>query len=123
MAFPSDFAQQVKASADIVRIVGDSVRLKRAGQNWIGLCPFHQEKTPSFSVHSTKQFYYCCGCGAKGDVFRFVMETEKVEFPEALKRVAERAGIPIPAERSQTQSTPEARLRAQLHQTHEFASE
>ena len=68
MALPRDFAQQVKAAADIVRIVGDSVRLKRTGTNWSGLCPFHQEKTPSFSVSQAKQFYYCFGCGAKGDV-------------------------------------------------------
>jgi DNA primase len=122
MAFPGDFAQQVKSAADIVRVVGETVRLKRAGQNWIGLCPFHQEKTPSFSVHSTKQFYYCFGCGAKGDVFRFVMETERVDFPEALKRVAERAGVPIPAERSHAPSTPEARLRAKLLEIHEFAA-
>jgi hypothetical protein len=76
MALPSDFAQRLKSTVDIVRIVGESVRLKKAGSNWIGLCPFHQEKTASFSVHSTRQFYYCFGCGARGDVFRFVMETE-----------------------------------------------
>src|SRR5581483_10128578 len=98
MGLPQDFSRHVKSSADIVRIIGEHVRLKKAGSNFIGLCPFHQEKTPSFSVHATRQFYYCFGCGAKGDVFRFVMETEKVEFPEALKRVAQRCGIPIPVE-------------------------
>ncbi len=83
--FSSDFARQVKSSADIVRIVGETVRLKKAGSNYVGLCPFHQEKTPSFSVHPVRQFYYCFGCGAKGDVFRFVMETEKADFPEAVR--------------------------------------
>jgi len=98
MALPSNFAQHVKSSADIVRIIGEHVRLKKAGGNYVGLCPFHQEKPPSFSVHATKQFFYCFGCGAKGDVFRFVMETEKIPFPEAVRRVAQRAGIPIPAD-------------------------
>lgn len=122
MAFPPDFAQHVKSAADIVRIVGESVRLKKAGSNWIGLCPFHQEKTPSFSVHSTKQFYYCFGCGAKGDVFRFVMETERVDFLEALRRVAQRSGVPIPAERPSTPTTPEQRLRKKLAEIHEVAA-
>ncbi|HWP85840.1 MAG TPA: DNA primase [Terriglobia bacterium] len=123
MALPPDFAQQVKASADIVRIIGETVRLKKAGSNWVGLCPFHQEKTPSFSVHAAKQYYYCFGCGAKGDVFRFVMETERVDFLEALKRVAQRAGIPIPADRPSLPATPEQRLRARLQQMHEIAAE
>src|SRR3972149_839627 len=121
MAFPPDFAQQVKTATDIVRIVGESVRLKKSGNNWIGLCPFHQEKTPSFSVHSTKQFYYCFGCGAKGDVFRFVMETERGDFPEAVTRRAQRAGVSTPAHTSSVPATPEARLRAKLAETHEVA--
>src|SRR5690242_15372266 len=99
MPLPIDFSQQVKSSTDIIRIIGEHVRLKKAGNNFVGLCPFHQEKTPSFSVHPTRQFYYCFGCGAKGDVFRFVMETEKLTFPEAVRRVAQRSGIPIPASR------------------------
>ena len=123
MALPQDFAQHVKSVADISRIVGESVRLKKAGNNWVGLCPFHQEKTPSFSVHSTKQFYYCFGCGAKGDVFRFVMETVRVDFLEALKRVAQRAGVPIPADRPSAPATPEQRLRAKLGEIHEVAAE
>ena len=122
MAFPPDFAQHVKSAADIARIVGESVRLKKAGSNWVGLCPFHQEKTPSFSVHSTKQFYYCFGCGAKGDVFRFVMETERVDFVESLKRVAQRSGVPIPADRPSAPATPEQRLRAKLAEMHEVAA-
>src|SRR3990170_2322427 len=119
MAFPSDFAQHVKSSVDIARVIGESVRLKKTGNNYTGLCPFHQEKTPSFSVHATRQFYYCFGCGAKGDVFRFVMETEKVPFPQAVERVAQRAGIPIPARvPSPDFETPESRLRAALEKVH-----
>ncbi len=122
MAFPPDFAQHVKTAADIVRIAGESVRLKKSGNNWIGLCPFHQEKTPSFHVHATRQFYYCFGCGAKGDVFRFVMETERVDFVEALKRVAQRAGISIPADSPREPATPEARQRAKLAEVQERAA-
>ena len=73
MAVPDSFAQSLKQQADIVRIVGEYVALKKAGaQNYTGLCPFHKEKTPSFSVHATKQFYHCFGCGESGDVFKFV---------------------------------------------------
>jgi DNA primase len=122
MALPRDFAQQVKAAADIVRIVGESVRLKRTGSSWIGLCPFHQEKTPSFNVHQAKQFYYCFGCGAKGDVFKYVQETERVDFPEALRRVATRSGISIPADVPRQPDSPEEKQRALLYQLHERAA-
>ncbi|OFV97379.1 MAG: DNA primase [Acidobacteria bacterium RIFCSPLOWO2_02_FULL_61_28] len=122
MALPADFAQHVKSAADIVRVIGETVTLKKSGSNHIGLCPFHQEKTPSFSVHATRQFYYCFGCGAKGDVFRFVMEMEKVPFPEAVRRVAQRAGIPVPAYATADEAaTPEARLRKALEEVHERA--
>src|SRR3990170_6513968 len=122
MALPNDFAQHVKTVADIARIVGESVRLKKSGNNWIGLCPFHQEKTPSFHVHATRQFYYCFGCGAKGDVFRYVMETERVDFPEAVRRVAQRSGIPLPRETAASEAgDAEARLRVGLEKIHERA--
>ncbi|MBF8305477.1 MAG: primase [Acidobacteria bacterium] len=122
MALTSDFTQHVKSVADIVRVVGETVTLKKAGSNYIGLCPFHQEKTPSFSVHATRQFYYCFGCGAKGDVFRFVMEMEKVPFPEAVRRVAQRMGIPIPVYKSSDEAaSPEAKLRKALEEVHERA--
>ena len=75
----SDFAQSVKQQADIVRVIGEYITLKKSGaQNYQGLCPFHGEKTPSFSVHVTRQFYHCFGCGVSGDVFKFVQEIEKV---------------------------------------------
>ena len=102
MAEAGSFAEKVKQQADIVRVVGEYVQLKRAGQSFRGLCPFHQEKTPSFNVHPTRQIYHCFGCGKGGDVFNFVMEMEKCEFPEALRIVAEKCGIslPRPKERS-----------------------
>ena len=124
MGLPSDFSRHVKSAADIVRIIGEQVRLKKSGNNYLGLCPFHQEKTPSFSVHSARQFYYCFGCGAKGDVFQFVIATERLSFPEAVRRVAQLAGIPVPQEVPYGgASSPEARLRAALHEVHQRALE
>jgi len=93
------FADRVKTQADIVRIVGDYVRLKKSGQSFTGLCPFHSEKTPSFNVHPVRQFYYCFGCGVGGDVFSFIQAMERCEFPEAVRIVAEKSGIPVPRQR------------------------
>ncbi len=121
MALPNDFAQHVKSVADIVRVIGETVRLKKSGNNWTGLCPFHQEKTPSFSVHATRQFFNCFGCQEHGDVFSFIMKTENVDFPEALRLVAQKAGVPIPADTPRGPVSPEARLRKGLGELHERA--
>ena len=102
MAEAGSFAERVKQQADIVRVIGEYVRLKKSGQNFTGLCPFHQEKTPSFAVHPVKQIYHCFGCGAGGDVFKFVMEMEKSTFPEAIRTVAEKCGIAIPKPRERS---------------------
>lgn len=102
MAEAGSFAERVKQQADIVRIIGEYVRLKKAGQNFSGLCPFHQEKTPSFSVHATRQFYHCFGCGKSGDVFKFVMEMDKCTFPEAVRTVAAKCGIAVPKARERS---------------------
>lgn len=91
-----NFAETVRNSADIIRVVSDYVSLKGAGSAFKGLCPFHSEKTPSFSVHREKQIFHCFGCGVGGDVFSFVMLAEKVSFPESVRIVAEKCGIPIP---------------------------
>jgi DNA primase len=122
MAQPGDFAYQVKQAADIVRVIGEQVRLKKgSGSRYMGLCPFHEEKTPSFSVHGGMQFYHCFGCGASGDVFKFVMETERLTFPEAVRALAQRFGIPIPRQRG-PEADAEARLRAALYDLHELAA-
>ena len=92
----NNFAENVRNSADIVQVVADYVTLKGSGTALKALCPFHSEKTPSFSVHREKQVFHCFGCGAGGDVFEFVKRIENVSFPEALRIVAERFGIPVP---------------------------
>lgn len=124
MPASGSFSDTVKQQADIVRVVGDYVRLKKSGaQNFTGLCPFHNEKTPSFSVHATRQFYHCFGCGASGDVFAFVQKVENITFPEAVRTVAQKLGIALP---KQAPSSPaeakEARLRTALHDLHERAA-
>jgi len=106
MAEAGSLADRVKQQADIVRVIGEYVRLKKSGQNFTGLCPFHGEKTPSFAVHPVKQIFHCFGCGKGGDVFTFVMEMEKCQFPEAVRMVAEKCGIAVPRPK---ESTPEER--------------
>src|SRR5437764_3205105 len=123
MAQPGDFAYSVKQQADIVRIVGDYVTLKKTGaQNFGGLCPFHKEKTPSFSVHATRQFFHCFGCAASGDVFSFVQKIENITFPEAVRLVAQKLGIALPkTEYSSPAEAQEARQRGKLIEMHERA--
>ncbi len=124
MTESADFKEIVKLQADIVRIVGDYIKLKKSGaQNYSGLCPFHGEKTPSFSVHATRQFYHCFGCHESGDVFKFVQKIENITFPEALRLVAQKLGIPLPkATYSSPAEAKEARLRAQLFDIQEHAA-
>jgi DNA primase len=117
-----DFRDQLKSAADIVSVVGDYVRLKKASAyRYTGLCPFHSEKTPSFSVHASKQFYHCFGCHKSGDVLQFVMEIEGISFYEALKSLADRYGLQMP-KRSQY-ADEDSRKRAALLQMHELAQE
>lgn len=96
MRYPQTFIDDLKRQADIVRVVQDYVQLKKKGANWMACCPFHKEKTPSFSVSPAKEIFYCFGCHKGGSVFTFVMEMERVSFPEAIKLVAEKSGVPLP---------------------------
>src|SRR5258708_8025578 len=123
MALSSDFAQSLKLQADIVRVVGEYVSLKKAGaQNYSGLCPFHKEKTPSFSVHATRQFYHCFGCGLSGDVFSFVQKIDDITFPEAVRAVAQKMGVALPKATFNTEAeAKDARLRTVLLDIHERA--
>jgi DNA primase len=123
VANPGDFAYTVKQQADIVRIIGEYVKLRKAGaQNYSGLCPFHGEKTPSFSVHATRQYYHCFGCGVSGDVFSFVQKIENITFPEAVRVVAAKLGIAAPkVQFNSPQEAREARTRGLLLDLHEAA--
>jgi DNA primase len=117
------FAEQLKSSLDIVRVIGEDVALKRVGSGprYMGRCPFHTEKTPSFSVHRERQIYKCFGCGEGGDVFSFVMKLHGLTFVEAMNLLAERAGIPVPQKRERHE--PEAELRQAILVMHEIALE
>src|SRR5437588_1386175 len=122
MAEAGSVAERVKQQADIVRVVGEYVRLKKTGKDLSGLCPFHQEKTPSFTVSPSKQIFYCFGCHKGGDVFNFVMDMEKCEFPEAMKLVAEKCGISIPQPKeSSAEGRKENQQRATLVEMHREA--
>jgi DNA primase len=123
MAFANDFAQTLKQQADIVRIVGGYISLRKSGaQNYSGLCPFHKEKSPSFSVHVARQFYHCFGCQASGDVFSFVQKIENITFPEAVRAVAQKLGVPMPKQAFSTEAeAKDARLRTSLLEIHERA--
>ena len=112
MGFPEGFVEEVRRSADIVRLISDHVSLRRSGASWKGLCPFHQEKTPSFNVRVEPPVFHCFGCGEGGDVFKFVMLFERMSFPEAVEGVARRFGVPVP-ERS-FDAGPERKEREQL---------
>ena len=96
MFYPEEVLEEVRTRSDIVDIISGYVRLQKKGSNLFGLCPFHHEKSPSFSVSPSKQMYYCFGCGASGNVITFVMEYENYSFQEAVQLLAERSGIQLP---------------------------
>jgi DNA primase len=117
-----DFVEQLKSSVDIVSVVGEYVRLRRSGANrYMGLCPFHNEKSPSFTVHVVHQFYKCFSCGVSGDVVKFVQEKEGLSFYEALKSLSERYGIPMPKRSGYADE--DSKLRGALLAMHEQAAE
>src|SRR3954453_23219931 len=116
-----DFAQHLKAQIDLARVASDYVRLRRFGNRYSGLCPFHNEKTPSFSVYTEHRVFRCFGCDAKGDVFKFVMSIEGLTFWEALKKLAEQHGIPLP--KQSLAGDERTKVRAGLYEMHEIALE
>src|SRR5260221_4979633 len=112
MAFPPGFLDELRARLSLSDVVGRKVALKRrSGSEYAGLCPFHNEKTPSFTVNDKKGFFYCFGCHEKGSAFDFVMKTEGLSFPEAVEKLAREVGLPVP------QSTPQERERAERAST------
>ena len=114
---PQDLIERVRDSADVVDVVSKYVDLKQRGPNYFGLCPFHNEKTPSFSVSPSKQIYYCFGCNAGGNVYSFLMDYQKIPFPDAVKVLAEQYNIPIELNRSEDNSE----LYSSLYKLHEIA--
>ncbi|HEX7442624.1 MAG TPA: CHC2 zinc finger domain-containing protein, partial [Acidimicrobiales bacterium] len=95
MGIPDEDVVRVRAATDIVALVGEHAALKRVGQRWVGLCPFHTEKSPSFSVNAEEGFYYCFGCQKSGDAITFVREMEHLDFVDAVRRLADKAGMTI----------------------------
>ena len=110
MYYPDELVEEIRAKNDIVDVISGYVRLKKQGSNYFGLCPFHNEKSPSFSVSQNKQMYHCFGCGVGGNVYTFIMEYENYTFVEAVKHLAQNAGIELP----QQEYSAEARKRADL---------
>ena len=108
MFYPEELVEEVRTRNDIVDVIGSYVKLQKKGSSYFGLCPFHNEKSPSFSVSGDKQMYYCFGCGAGGNVISFLMQYENLSFPEALQSLADRAGITLPT----AEPTGEERARA-----------
>lgn len=114
--------ETIRDRSDLVSVVSEYLTLKKAGQNFTGLCPFHAEKTPSFSVNPSKQFFHCFGCGVGGDVFQFVMKVEGVAFPEALRRLAGKAGVALPEAGPDERESPARREAAQIYELNEAAA-
>jgi len=122
MYYSNELIDEVRSRNDIVSVIGSYIKLQKKGSSYMGLCPFHNEKTPSFSVNAAKQFYHCFGCGAGGNVFTFIMEYENYSFPEALKFLAERAGIKLPDEEADAEAKRVADIKSRLLEVNKQAA-
>ena len=122
LSIPDHIIDEIRDRTDIVTVISDHVVLKKVGKNFKGLCPFHSEKTPSFSVSPDKRIYHCFGCGVGGNVFKFLMEIQSISFPEVLKVLAERAGIPLPRNSSDHSTDPGHKERESLRKLNEAAT-
>ena len=122
LSIPDHIIDEIRDRTDIVTVISDHVVLKKVGKNFKGLCPFHSEKTPSFSVSPEKRIYHCFGCGVGGNVFKFLMEIQSISFPEVLKVMAERAGIPLPRNSSDPSTDPGQKERESLRKLNEAAT-
>ena len=114
MYYSDEIIEEVRSKNDIVDVISTYVKLQKKGSSYFGLCPFHNEKSPSFSVSRQKQMYYCFGCGAGGNVFTFIMEYENYSFVEALKFLAQRAGVELPQEEYSKEAKERADTRSAL---------
>ncbi|MGH7198363.1 MAG: CHC2 zinc finger domain-containing protein, partial [Candidatus Omnitrophota bacterium] len=108
--FSDEILSEIRARVSIAEVIAPYVALRKAGRNHLGLCPFHNENTPSFSVNDERGFFHCFGCGVSGNAFTFLVRLDGISFPEAVRRLAAKAGVPLP----QTPQDPEAQERARL---------
>ena len=122
MYYSDEIIEEVRSKNDIVDVISGYVKLKKQGSSYFGLCPFHSEKSPSFSVSRDKQMYYCFGCGAGGNVFTFIMEYENYSFVEALKFLAQRAGVELPQEEYSKEAKERADTRSALLEMNKLAA-
>jgi DNA primase len=122
MLYSDELVEEIRSRNDIVSVIGSYIRLQKKGSNHMGLCPFHNEKTPSFSVSASKQMYHCFGCGVGGNVFTFVMEYENYTFLEALRFLAERAGIALPEQELSEEQRRQSDLRGRLYEVNKQAA-
>ena len=122
ISIPDNIIDEIRDRTDIVAVISEHVVLKKSGKNFKGLCPFHSEKTPSFSVSPEKRIYHCFGCGTGGNVFKFLMEIQNISFPDAIKHLAERTGIPLPRNASDHHPAPKQKERDALRKLNESAT-
>lgn len=122
MFYPDELVEEVRSRNDIVSVIGSYIRLQKKGSNYMGLCPFHNEKTPSFSVSPSKQMYHCFGCGVGGNVYTFIMEYENYTFIEALRFLAERAGIALPEQELSEEAKRQADFKYRLLEVNKLAA-
>ncbi|MDD2959925.1 MAG: DNA primase [Lachnospiraceae bacterium] len=122
MYYPEDLIEEVRTKNDIVDVISGYVKLQRKGSSYFGLCPFHNEKSPSFSVSPSKQMYYCFGCGAGGNIITFIMEYENYSFPEALRFLADRVGMDLPEQEYSKEARAQQDLRASILEVNKIAA-
>ena len=122
MYYSEDLVEEIRLKSDIVDVISGYVRLRRQGSRYFGLCPFHNEKSPSFSVSADRQMYYCFGCHAGGNVFTFLMEYESFTFPEAVKHLADRCGVDLPEMEYSEEARQQADLKSRLLEIHKKAA-
>lgn len=122
MFYPDELVEEIRSRSDIVSIISSYIRLQKKGSNHMGLCPFHNEKTPSFSVSASKQMYHCFGCGAGGNVFTFIMEYENYTFVEALRYLAEKAGVALPEQEYSAEAKKQADFKGRLLEVNKEAA-
>lgn len=123
MYYSEDLIEEVRMKNDIVDVISGYVKLQKKGSSYFGLCPFHNEKSPSFSVSRQKQMYYCFGCGAGGNVFTFLMEYENYTFTEAVEYLAERSGVELPKAEYSREAKERAGLKASLLEINKAAAQ